>query len=214
MIWILLAVVVVGGLVYWHTVIAVTFASLLGVSLLVGAPLFWLLCLVETGLIFWYLDTDDDDAVGVVATAALLIVLGLFQLFGNFKVFTWIWQHPGWAVMSVAGYLVAGGGWSIAKWWFEETNSFRKAREAFLWQHGIKGLVIPSEFRDRWSAHVQSLKSDPSRQQRRFVAWIGYWPWSLTWTLCNNALKRACRRIYYELLALYQRITDHVWRIE
>jgi hypothetical protein len=211
--WIIAITAILFAIGYWHipllTFMTVTFAGI-GTALIFGAPLFWILVLAESSLLCWSLDDDNSDGI---ETISILIVLLLLQFFGNVKVFTYLWYHPWKSVTYITGYLLIGGGWSIIKWWFAETAKLSSVRAKFFSRHNIRGFEIPPEFKDRWSDEVSAQKTNPSAQQSRFLTWIAYWPWSLFWTMVNDPLKRAARRIYYELQATYQRITDRVWRV-
>jgi hypothetical protein len=226
MVWLIGVVVVVAALVYWHISLAAIGVATLawimltfGEAFVVGAPLFWILILCESGLLFWALDERpraryDVDADGAIATVAILLGLLILQLFGNIRVFSYVWAHPWWSLAFVAGYLAIGGVWSIAKWWFAETNKFRRVKDRFLLDHHVQGTRVPAELHQEWAAIVKAYKTNPANEKSRTLFWISYWPWSLVWTLLNDPLKRAARRIYDELGMVYQRITDYVWQVE
>jgi hypothetical protein len=216
MIFILALVVVligIGALVTYHATVGAFVVATIGTSLLFGAPLFWLLIIAESSLLFWALDEETDTSVGVIETISLLAVLLILQFFSNVKVFTYIWAYPVRSVGFLALYLLVGGVWSIGKWWFAETSKFHRVKEEFLRRKNITGSKITEEFQEDWRKTVEHQKTNPRDQQSRFLGWIAYWPWSLFWTILNDPLKRAARRVYHELQATYQRITDHVWKV-
>jgi hypothetical protein len=85
-------------------------------------------------------------------------------------------------------------------------------RDEFLERKHINGPAIPEMWQKEWQETIRTRKTLPKLYKHRFLSWIGYWPWSLVWTLINDPLKRIVRRIYYELQGVYQRITDRVWK--
>jgi hypothetical protein len=188
-----------------------TTAGFLAANLLFGTTLFWAIVVLESIFIFWALDDEDDETGGVVVTISIIIILGLLQAFGNVKVGSYLLHHPWKSIVFLAAYFVAGGLWSIVKWWVVETDKFAKVREGFLRSKHASGTTVPAELQDEWRTVVAAKKTDTLEHKGRFLAWIAYWPWSLVWTAINNPVKRLAQRIYYELQSTYQRITDRVW---
>lgn len=179
-------------------------------SLLFGSALFWTLLFVETCFMFWCVDDgtlDDADFDGALPTVSLIALLILLQEFSNVKPFTYLWTHRATAALFAVGYLVVGALWSVAKWWFVETATFAAFKRSYAMRHGDRGP-------DAWKIAVAKEREQRSTgaQRARALAWIAYWPWSMAWTLANDPLKRAARRIYDALQGTYQRITDRVWR--
>ena len=107
---ILLAALAVG---YWH-VVALTWLLVLAGLLAVGQPLFWLLCLAETGIILWAIDDDDDEA-GIVATFSLVIFAVILQASGSVHIVGFLRAHPWQVLAGLAGYLAIGAAWSVVK---------------------------------------------------------------------------------------------------
>jgi hypothetical protein len=202
---VLLIVLIVGG-------VSTFYSATVAAALVYGTALFWGLAVLETALLFSALDDEGDDYGGAIAAASLLIILLLFQFKSDTRPFTYLWTHKGTVAIGAIAYLVIGGVWSIAKWWFVETNAFRRVKEDFLDRHRIAGQEIPTVHKAAWAEQIVREKSNPRRSQKRFMSWIAYWPWSLAWTLVNDPLKRIARRIYNQLLSTYQRITDRVWK--
>jgi len=149
------------------------------------------LILLDCGFIIFAID-DDDDTWGTGATLSVLVVLGVLQWFTSFKVFTYVKENPVQSALALGGYFVIGAVWSVIKWWFAEKARVREAK---------------AEYGSRWREH----KTSTARYKSTVLVWIGYWPFSLVWTLLNDPLKRLVHWIYDELLRVYQRITDHVW---
>jgi hypothetical protein len=145
---------------------------------LIGAGIIWRLAVVAA---FW---------------AAIFFVTHL-------GIVTWTLAHPWRAVLYVAGYFLIGAAWSIAKWWFAETNRVRRAREIF----NLGGTRAKS-----WAEYAEQQKTKVSYHKDDILLWITFWPLNGVWTLLNDPVRRAARRIYDELQGIYQRITDKVWK--
>ncbi len=124
---------------------------------------------------------------------------------------TWIVAHPWQTLLRVSLYFLIGAGWSVAKWWFAETNRARKAKATWAANTfvGEDGCTTPRETWEKFSTRNKTLVR---HYREEMIAWIAFWPINLPWTLLNDPVRRLCRRIYLELTKVYQRITDHVWK--
>jgi hypothetical protein len=114
----------------------------------------------------------------------------------------WPWHHPVRALLYATGYLLIGAGWSVAKWWFVETAAVREFKAG--WAHKppeeLKKLMAERS-KSRVGYHTDDIK-----------IWIGFWPFSMLFTLLDDPFRRLVRRISEELQGVYQRITDRVWQ--
>lgn len=128
------------------------------------------------------------------------LVMGLAFVHGGLGHLS-VWR----VVMYSAGYLLIGAVWSVIKWWLNETNRVRKARNEYesIKDNGNSHLTW-EQFRDRHKTKV-SLEKD------LIVAWILLWVFNIPYTFLHDIVVRVARRIYTELTRVYQRITDHVW---
>jgi len=151
----------------------------------------WALILLDCVFILFAID-DDDEQWGTAATISVLIVLGVLQWFTEFKAFTYIYEHPLPVAIGAGVYFAIGAVWSVIKWWFAEKARVRRAKK----ENG-------AEWRKR--------KTEPKFFKSTMLVWIGYWPFSLIWTLINDPFKRLVHWIYDELTRVYQHITDRVW---
>lgn len=128
--------------------------------------------------------------------------LALWFTITHLGILLWIKNHPLQTALYVLGYFLAGAVWSVIKWWFRETDKVRKVREDF--KH--------NKYTETWEEFIRHRKSDPSSHREDFILWVSFWPLNMLWTLLDDPIRRACRRIVAELQGVYQRITDHVWR--
>lgn len=129
--------------------------------------------------------------------AILAIILGSWAWLIGIPLLTWMRSHPWQTVAYVVGYLLTGAIWSLIKWWICERDRFREAKEHWIKYSGGK----------TWEQERARQKTLPTSHKDDFLWWIGFWPFSLAYTLLHDPVKR----IYLELQNVYQRITDKVW---
>lgn len=55
-------------------------------------------------------------------------------------------------------------------------------------------------------------KPSASENKERIIRWMSFWPWSLTWTLINEPIKKAFRAIYRRIQKLLQSIADKAFK--
>lgn len=48
--------------------------------------------------------------------------------------------------------------------------------------------------------------------KRRIILWMGYWPFSMLWTVINDPVRKLFRQVYHSFEGVLQQITDRVWR--
>jgi hypothetical protein len=148
--------------------------------------------------------------IGIVAyhtvlwTAATVATLFVLNGLGLPALFRWVIEHPVLTVTYVLIYIAIGAAWSVVKWWFAETNRLREFKENFARDYGINP--------EKYAEQLARAKSNPVRYKSDITFWISFWPLSAVYTLLNDPVRRAARRIYAELQGVYQRITDHVWK--
>lgn len=53
---------------------------------------------------------------GLFAAGAFVLFGIIFWATSGMNAFAWIWNHPGWFVTILAGYIGIGGAWSVIKW--------------------------------------------------------------------------------------------------
>lgn len=143
-------------------------------------------------------------AAAIIWRVALFAMLwAVIYFFTHLGIVTWVTTHPWQTVLYASGYLLVGAAWSVAKWWFAETNRVRRAKEEF--KAGYGG-------RRTWEEYAKEHKTDVARHKRDLCFYIAFWPLNGAYTLLNDPVRRAARRIYDELQGVYQRITDRVWQ--
>lgn len=161
-----------------------------------------------------------------LATISLVATAFALAYWGDFNLLTAIKAHPLEALAGLAGYFVAGGLWSIGKWWFFVRNLRDKYDELkanfFQWANlNLTGKDrVPeasrAEFKDyalRNSTHGRVWERPMVRQNKsRIMTWMMYWPWSLTWTIISDPVKRMFKAMFRWLLTVYEGIANRMYR--
>lgn len=142
-------------------------------------------------------------AAGVIWRVAVLAAFwAVIYFFTHLGIVTYVVTHPWQTLLYASGYLLVGAAWSVAKWWFAETERVRKAKVRYEGTRKDKS----------WSEFAQEQKTDVSDYKSELCFYIAFWPLNGVYTLLNDPVRRAARRIYAELQGVYQRITDRVWQ--
>jgi hypothetical protein len=152
------------------------------------------------------------------------------------------WQTPSlvdWVVANgvftlayVGAYLAVGVGWSFIKWFsylMGFRDAFREQKEAFCLRNGLdpKAAItdekVLSEFDSHLSHNVgwsekhrgQLLSRERPRAAKskaRITAWMAFWPFSVVGTVLNDPVRRLFNFLYSQFKALYQKMSDFVFR--
>lgn len=140
----------------------------------------------------------------------LTFLAAVWFFFVELSLFGWIREHPWQALLYAAGYFLIGAAWSVAKWYFAESSRAREARASYktLMAKTPSEAVTWEEYINRWNWKGGSA----IRYSEDIKWWIALWPFSATWTLLDDPVRRLVHRIYYELQGVYQRVSDYVWR--
>lgn len=128
--------------------------------------------------------TENDSPGG--ALVALLLWLGLAIAFTDFRPWVWPIEHWPWMIAALIGYLICGVGWSIVKW---------------EWH------VV-----DRVGKKYAKDDLDPARSDNkaRIVTWMMWWPFSLTWWLCQWP-REIFNALYLQMIGTFKRIVDRAY---
>lgn len=80
--------------------------------------------------------------------------------------------------------------------------------------------TITDENRKRFQDHIKSRTAysankkfppQPNDHKARILLWMGYWPFSATWTLINDPLKRFWRFAYQRIIGLLGKMSEAVF---
>jgi len=136
-------------------------------------------------------------------TLVLALVIGAWFAFLHLAPVKFVVAHPWLTVAYVCGYLAIGAAYSVIKWFLEERDRARTAREEFNRQFVKDGVASRS-----WADHAARYKTTVSYYTTELILYVTFWPISGAWTLLHDPVTR----IVQELRGVYQRITDYAWR--
>ncbi len=153
--------------------------------------------------------------------------------FGTPSIIDFVREHGVFTMVYLLVYLGVGVGWSFVKW-FSHLHQFRDAyRELKLDFLKFRGLdvtlaAVPEDhlpaFKDwlgnkRYSMNanfreeiLNLTRPRASKNKARITAWMAFWPCSLIGTLLNDPVRRAFNFLFNNFKALYQKMSDWVFR--
>jgi hypothetical protein len=85
-----------------------------------------------------------------------------------------------------------------------------------IWMNGFKDYLaqhIP--YGDVHRTYMLSLERPrAAKNKRSIVSWMCYWPFSVVGTVLNDPVRRLFSFLFKSFKALYQKLSDHVFRNE
>jgi hypothetical protein len=187
----------------------------------VGSLWFWLLLIAETILLLILLEWEQ----GTVATLSLVATLLALQFLSDLNLAGHAIHYPWTVVLGILGYFAVGTGWTIVKWWFyvrEQRADYDELRAAFLRVQGYeRDSPMPENLRSQWQWCLASARKERRRldvhplaagHKAQIVRWMSYWPWSATWTLLKDPVRKAFLSIYHQIADYLQEISDKAFR--
>ena len=198
----------------------------------------WFTDLIVVGT-FWFWALIFAISIGMIVLVeieksgfAFLVLIGTFitfQFASDFNVVQYIYHNP-WAIgIGVIGYVVIGIIWSMIKLRFYETkrrSKYDALKRAFFILHDVPDdtVNVPEELKSDWATYLEKngpsydrmyyLRNfnDPTQHQGRIVSWIGYWPFSLAFTILNDPLRKIGNAIFESLKGTYAAIIKSAWK--
>lgn len=185
------------------------------------------LLVVESIVLLFLIENDKPGW----CTLSLGATLGLLKFCAGVNVFEMAWNNPGKAVLTILGYFLVGTLWSVAKWYFFVKNkrtAFDEAKAEYalnpeypMWA-GHRGEKAPPKEPTPWveshryqsfiDRHTKTLAPSVRGNKSRIMTWMGYWPWSMVWTLINDPIKRAFKAIYNRIHNTLQSISNNAFK--
>lgn len=193
-----------------------------------GMAWVWFLSLVVVESILLLVLIENDKPGW--CTFSLFSTFGLLKFFAGVNLFEMAWHNPGTTALIVLGYFVAGTAWTIAKWYFfvrdkrarfDEAKADYALHPEYSHSYAKKDVPAPNEMIEWVKSHkygsfvdyytktpVPSVRSNKSR----IMTWMGYWPWSMVWTIINDPIKRAFKAIYNRIHNTLQAISNNAFK--
>jgi hypothetical protein len=177
--------------------------------------------LALTGLAFWTV------AIGTVIFCLIIMALvefnrpfwATFLVILTTTVFVYATKYPLWDEVRnnplllfywTAGFLLAGAGWSLFKWWRHVDRVVKSWAKRGYTDDLRKLEKIKAASSD--SSVDLPYEIDPGHNKDRFFGWIVYWPFSLVWTLLDDPLRAAFEFMYDQFGQFYTKIAQRVAR--
>lgn len=196
-----------------------------------GMAWIWFLSLivVESIVLLFLIENDKPGW----CTLTLGATFGLLKLLAGVNVFEMAWHNPGATALIILGYFAAGTAWSIAKWYFFVKDKRARYDEAKA-EYALTPEYTYSTTRNkdggreqekqpvswtnsgRYGSFIDRYTKTPAPSVRanksRIMTWMGYWPWSMVWTLINDPIKRAFKAIYNRIHNMLQTISNNAFK--
>lgn len=172
------------------------------------------------------------------ATLSLIALAVTLSIFADVNLLAFTIHHPLQVLTGLGVYFLAGTLWSVAKWWFfvrSQAHEYYKCRADFLVQKGLpantvfnpqlleefhKGTVRDSNYPGGYSAtsygsmRLERLRKRPSvrANKSRILIWMMFWPWSATWTIINDPVKKLFKEIFNCIKSVYESVANSVYK--
>lgn len=192
----------------------------------VGAIGFWILIALEFVCLLTCMAKDK----GTWATVSLIATCAIFNWLCGVPLLSWIAGHFWLALAYAGGYLVIGTVWSVIKWYSYVTDQrerYDELKAKFLKKRSIEGEIVPKGLRVDWERELNDGHGNGGCSYRRcacigrplarnhkddVIRWMSYWPFSLLWTVLFNWVVKVCNKIYQQIQASLQKISDHKFK--
>lgn len=176
--------------------------------LLFGGLWFWLTSAAAAIILLVFIENEKP----VCSTFTFLAFLAFVTVFSNVNPFTWAAEHFVLFLEYLAAYLAVGVGWSVAKWVFfflNRRDQYEVLRAEYLKRKKLEAVRNSDDFKTwLWNNDTYHVGKRgefpplPQSNKSRIILWMAYWPWSATWTLINDPLKRFWRLAYQSIAGL------------
>jgi hypothetical protein len=144
---------------------------------------FIIICLIDAALV-------ENDSAGF-GTALMIGGTAALVWIGSGNPFALAWEHLGALTVFIFAYFIAGGVWSMAKWYLYLTN-------------------VRDDMKERGTTE-RPYHSYARNNKAKIVSWIGHWPFSIIGTFFGDFLYRIGYKIYGYLGGTYERIEKAVF---
>ncbi len=147
------------------------------------------------------------------------------------SVLDFVRDHGVFTLVYVGAYLAIGIAWSFAKWFsylMSFRDTFRTQKEAFIKSKGLNpDAQVPVEMQEELKKFIQDNvgwgnqhrtqlysmeRPRASKNKARITAWASFWPFSFVGTFLNDPVRRLFNFLFNQFKALYQRMSDWVFR--
>ena len=189
--------------------------------------------MLELGVSFWVLSfvafialmAFVENKLGGWAIATVIFYLAMIHFFSSrgwtpVNILEYAQAHWGEVFLGIASYFVVGTLWSILKWWSFVKGERRKYDEAVLKREQELGRPmaqwteeeLTDLFKYRYGTESIEIRPKVDSHKEDIFLWIGFWPFSATWTIIDDPVRRICKAIYDLIRKQLQAISDNAWK--
>jgi len=190
--------------------------------------------LVATAVFGWLVWLTEQES-NFLASAVLLGFVWIVTSVNGFSII----DNPVTALKWASAYLAVGVLWSFIKWFvflFGKRDDLKAFKEDYIKRFApaltADGKLAPEDmddfikflndqryspqkagFGDRLSS-MQDLIPSVSNNVKDLTRWVAWWPFSVTWTLLNDALRKLVRGIVRVCEGAYNRLATSMFSNE
>jgi len=189
------------------------------IMLLAPFTLWWYALLaVCIPLAFWAMD-DEDKVGGMIFLTTVFCVANV--AFGTgMAVVDWVLNNPLLMLGGAAGYLAAGIGWCVFRWYSlvrRARNLYIKLAKEYDDAPPLRKDTKKDWITSRWTFHSRRYSSEDSFRptcadyKSRITNWVAFWPLSVIWTGIREWVVDFFNMIYDAISGLLERISVSTW---
>lgn len=136
---------------------------------------------------------QESHALGSITIITAILLL---QYLCNVDIFNYCKLNAGRIALYSIVYFPIGIVWSFAKWYF--------------YLQEVKRELIENRIDFYYSKCVKKPTAKDNKE--RITIWIGYWPFSILWTLMNDFVTKITKAIYNKIAGLFDKMSDNVFK--
>jgi hypothetical protein len=200
----------------------------LTILLLATAPMLLVVFVVMSILILTAIENDTPSG----ALTALLVTLGLVWFFTDFSIRYQVvplltWQH---VLAFLVAYVAIGVAWSFVKWYFYLSARYDRwvdANAAYKRHYDIETNTVVSQTDSRFLDFIRHnyreftkvnprtgervISPRPEPDRYKISSWMGFWPWSVFWSLVDDVLVGIFRFFYRQCVGIYRAMAAYMF---
>lgn len=168
-----------------------------------GTVWFWVfVCAVFGGIVFALevaLDDDNDTGGGIWSGILLVLAVAAYYFWGSkedvINIGIFLRDNPVLILSCFLGYIVVGLVWAFFKWYFFVSNK----------------LEYHKKQKEKYKHHTFSVPS-AGDNKFRIMSWMYFWPFSASWTLVNQPLKKSFKYVYEKTGVTFDKIAKKMFK--
>jgi hypothetical protein len=200
------------------TALAAFFATLTA-AFVFGTFWFWVSLIIFTLFLIGFVENEH----GGKATFTLILSLLFLNFIAKLGIIFFVLHNPLKTVELLAAYLAVGVVWGVVKWSLyvhNQLDRYNEFKDKFLRENDAKELTpqlsreMQKTLRSQASYDSNRVIVNPqvSEHKSTIILWMSYWPFSATWTLVNDPVRKLYQFVYSRLRGSLQAISDRMFK--